>query len=91
MGQDTHSTLSLLPSSIIAQVFLVPTVFILLYIVRHVVQQLIFADKNEPPVVFSWLPFVGSTIEYGIDPYKFYDKCQKKVRFWSFYFRYQLT
>jgi len=82
--EHTPPALSLLPGSIIAQVFLVPTIFIVLYIVRHVVKQLMFADKNEPPVVFSWLPFVGSTIEYGVDPYKFYDKCQKKVGLWAF-------
>ena len=34
---------------------------------------------NEPPIVFSWLPIIGSTIEYGRDPYKFFFQCQKKV------------
>jgi len=84
MEKDAHPALSLLPNSIILQVFLVPAISIVLFIVRHVIKQLLFADKNEPPVVFSWLPFIGSTIEYGIDPYKFYDKCQKRVCLWTF-------
>jgi sterol 14-demethylase len=69
--------LSTLP--VIAQVILIPTVFIIFYIARHIIQQLYFANESEPPVVFSWLPLIGSTIEYGIDPYQFYAKYQKKV------------
>jgi sterol 14alpha-demethylase len=41
--------------------------------------QLLFKDLNEPPVVFHWVPFLGSTISYGIDPYKFFFSCQEKV------------
>jgi hypothetical protein len=35
--------------------------------------------NNEPPVVFHWLPIIGSTVTYGIDPYKFFFAQQKKV------------
>lgn len=47
-------------------------------IINNVVKQLWFADPNRPPVVFHWLPFFGSTIEYGIDPYRFFFKYRAK-------------
>ncbi|KAJ3120360.1 Lanosterol 14-alpha-demethylase [Physocladia obscura] len=34
--------------------------------------------KNLPPTVKYTLPFFGNTIEYGIDPVKFLQKCQKE-------------
>jgi sterol 14-demethylase len=51
-----------------------------LVIVLNVLGQLLFRNPNEPPVVFHWVPFVGSTITYGIDPYKFFFSCREKVR-----------
>lgn len=62
---------------------LVATVFgslFLLSIVANVLRQLLFKNRNEPPVVFHWVPFIGSTITYGIDPYKFFFSCREKVR-----------
>ena len=52
---------------------------LVLAIVINVLQQLVRRNPNEPPVVFHWVPFIGSTIVYGIDPYKFFFGCQKKV------------
>ena len=49
-------------------------------ILTTVLQQIIFKNPNEPPVVFHWLPVIGSTVTYGIDPFKFFFDCQKKVR-----------
>jgi hypothetical protein len=49
-------------------------------ILLNVLQQLLFKNPNEPPVVFHWIPFLGSTIRYGIDPYKFFFSCREKVR-----------
>lgn len=46
----------------------------------NVISQLI-KDRNrgsDPPVVFHWVPFIGSTISYGIDPYIFFFNCRKK-------------
>jgi len=63
-----------------AQIPIIPVAFVALSIARHVIQQLVFPSKDEPPLVFSWLPFIGSTIDYGMDPYKFFFKYQKKVR-----------
>ena len=52
---------------------------ILLAIITTVLQQLLFKNHDEPPVVFHWLPVIGSTVIYGIDPFKFFFDCQKKV------------
>lgn len=52
---------------------------LILSILLNVLQQLLFKTLNEPPVVFHWLPIIGSTITYGKDPYKFFFDCQKKV------------
>lgn len=44
----------------------------------HIIQQLYLANPHEPPVVFHWIPFLGSTVAYGIDPYKFFFDCREK-------------
>ena len=53
--------------------------FCALATILNVLQQLLFADPNKPPVVFHYFPFFGSTVVYGIDPYKFFFSCQAKV------------
>ncbi|TVY83562.1 Eburicol 14-alpha-demethylase [Lachnellula suecica] len=81
MGQETRLPPAMVFSSsvpVIAQMFLIPAAFLIIFVVRHVLLQLMFVNKFEPPVVFSWLPLFGSTIDYGMDPYKFYSKCQTK-------------
>ena len=50
-----------------------------LTIILHVLKQLFWKNPNEPPVVFHWFPFLGNTVQYGIDPYKFFFKCRHKV------------
>lgn len=52
---------------------------IVLVVVLNVLNQLLFKNPKEPPVVFHWFPFIGSTITYGIHPYKFFFACQEKV------------
>ena len=52
---------------------------LVLAIVINVLSQLLFRNANEPPLVFHWLPYIGSTIAYGIDPYDFFFRCQRKV------------
>ena len=47
-------------------------------VIFNVLRQLLFKNPNEPPVVFHWFPFVGSTVTYGIHPYKFFFKCRAK-------------
>jgi sterol 14-demethylase len=51
-----------------------------LSIVLNVINQLFFYNRKEPPVVFHWVPFIGSTIAYGMDPYKFFFASRAKVR-----------
>ncbi len=53
--------------------------FCVLAVVLNVLKQLLFKNSNEPPVVFHWFPVFGSTIVYGIDPYKFFFNCRQKV------------
>ncbi|KAG8211590.1 14-alpha sterol demethylase [Trichophyton interdigitale] len=67
---STLSTAALVASAVSA--------FIVLSIVINVLQQLLFKDPTKPPVVFHWVPVIGSTISYGIDPYKFFDDCKEK-------------
>ncbi|KAL4811561.1 cytochrome P450 [Aspergillus unguis] len=52
--------------------------FVVLAVVLNVLRQILFKNPNEPPLVFHWFPFVGSTISYGIDPYKFFFSCREK-------------
>ena len=53
--------------------------FFVLAIVLNVLNQLLFKNPNEPPVVFHWVPIIGSTITYGIDPYRFFFENKAKV------------
>jgi sterol 14-demethylase len=48
------------------------------YIAANIVRQLLFPNKQEPPVVFHWLPWLGSALSYGKDPYKFLFAAQAK-------------
>lgn len=53
--------------------------FLVLAVVLNVLQQLLLKNPNEPPVVFHLFPIIGSTVTYGMDPYKFFFAQQKKV------------
>lgn len=53
--------------------------FLLLAVVLNVLKQLLLKKPNEPPMVFHWLPIIGSTVTYGMDPFAFFFKNQKKV------------
>lgn len=55
--------------------------FLVLAVVLNVLNQLLFKNPNEPPVVFHWFPVVGSSVTYGIDPYRFFFENRAKVRF----------
>lgn len=44
------------------------------------VHQIAPRDSSLPPVVFHWLPIIGSAIQYGNDPINFFLKCREKVR-----------
>ena len=55
--------------------------FLVLAVVLNALHQLLVKNPAEPPLVFHWVPFIGNTITYGIDPYKFFFACQEKVTF----------
>ncbi|KAI4202885.1 MAG: hypothetical protein LQ350_002256 [Teloschistes chrysophthalmus] len=54
------------------------TSFFVLAVIVNVLHQLLFRNPKEPPLVFHWVPFIGSTISYGIDPYVFFFRCRQK-------------
>jgi sterol 14-demethylase len=60
--------------------------FLALAVVLNVLSQILLKNPNEPPVVFHWFPIIGSTITYGIDPYRFFFECRAKVRNARFHF-----
>ncbi|OMJ14618.1 Lanosterol 14-alpha demethylase [Smittium culicis] len=41
-------------------------------------EQKYFANPNEPPLVHYWVPFIGSMIEFGIQPLHFMKKNREK-------------
>ncbi|KAF6764330.1 lanosterol 14-alpha-demethylase [Ephemerocybe angulata] len=53
----------------------IPVLAILLNVARQLV---IPRRKTDPPIVFHWLPFVGSAIAYGNNPLKFFFECREK-------------
>lgn len=67
------------PMPLYQKLLLLSVVIFVLAIICHILSQVLLTDKNEPPVVFSWFPIAGSTVEYGVDPYKFFFKYRQKV------------
>ena len=50
------------------------TLLMTLVIVVTGAKQAIFKRRNEPPVMFHWLPSVGSAISYGQGPIRFLEQ-----------------
>lgn len=48
-------------------------------IIGNMLRQLLQRSPHEPPLVFHWIPIIGSTVAYGIDPFRFFLKCKAKV------------
>lgn len=47
--------------------------------IYNIVWQLLYSlRKDRPPLVFYWIPWVGSAVVYGMKPYEFFEECQKK-------------
>ncbi|KAL7945949.1 cytochrome P450 51B [Trichoderma barbatum] len=55
-----------------AQVAIGVAGFLAIAVFFNVVQQLLFVNPSDPPMVFHWFPFIGSTVIYGMDPPKFF-------------------
>jgi sterol 14alpha-demethylase len=51
---------------------------IVISIITNLIRQLFFPNGRKPPVVFHLLPAIGSTVDYGKDPYAFFFKCREK-------------
>ncbi|KAJ9616094.1 hypothetical protein H2204_014088 [Knufia peltigerae] len=47
-------------------------------VLTTVLKQLLDRNRHRPPVVWHWLPWLGSTVDYGKDPYNFFFKCREK-------------
>lgn len=71
-----YESLRTLPLSISIPLTIGVTIF--LSVVTNVVQQIWFPNPHRPPVVFHIFPLIGSTVQYGIDPYKFFFDCRAK-------------
>ncbi|EAQ93417.1 conserved hypothetical protein [Chaetomium globosum CBS 148.51] len=52
--------------------------FLFLSVFLNVLKQVLIKNPNEPPLVFHWFPFVGSTITYGMDPPRFFKENKEK-------------
>lgn len=63
-----------------SQVGVAVAVFVVLSVVLNVLNQILFKNPNEPPVVFHWFPIIGSTVTYGMDPPTFFHTMRAKVR-----------
>lgn len=64
--------------STVSQVGLIAASFLFLAVFAHIAKQILFKKSNEPPMVFSWFPIVGSTITYGMDPPRFFQENRAK-------------
>lgn len=53
---------------------------LLVSIIANLLKQLFYRNPRLPPTVWHWIPLIGNTVGYGQDPYKFFFKCQEKVR-----------
>ena len=77
LKMDTlYGSLRALPLSMSIPLTIGVTIF--LSVVTNVVRQIWFPNPHRPPVVFHIFPLIGSTVQYGIDPYKFFFDCRAK-------------
>jgi hypothetical protein len=53
--------------------------FLTVVVALNVLQQLLWKNPTDPPLVFHWFPIIGSTITYGMQPVNFFFENQKKV------------
>ncbi|CAG9970888.1 unnamed protein product [Clonostachys byssicola] len=51
---------------------------VVLSVILNVLSQILFKNPNEPPMVFHWFPFIGSTVTYGMDPPRFFKENRDK-------------
>nr|UKG18589.1 putative lanosterol 14 alpha-demethylase [Thecaphora frezii]UOP57018.1 putative lanosterol 14 alpha-demethylase [Thecaphora frezii] len=77
-----HQLLAYTPvahASVALQAAFLAVVLPLLAVVVNVAHQLLLPrNPNLPPVVFHFVPIIGSAVTYGMDPYKFFFDCREK-------------
>ncbi|ROT37377.1 cytochrome P450 [Sodiomyces alkalinus F11] len=61
-----------------SQVGIVLLTVLFLSVALNVALQFFSRNPNEPPLVFHWFPFIGSTITYGMDPPTFFTENREK-------------
>lgn len=61
------------------QIFATFAFILVLAVFANILQQVLIRRSHEPPVVFHWVPIIGSTVTYGMDPFKFFADCQARV------------
>ncbi|KAG6016527.1 hypothetical protein E4U54_001151, partial [Claviceps lovelessii] len=61
-----------------SQIAIAIATFIVASVAINVANQILFRNPNEPPVVFHWFPFIGSTVTYGMDPPTFFKENRAK-------------
>lgn len=81
IAQDVLGPLSLRFSElgIASQIAVGVAIFLSVSVFLNVLNQILFKNPNEPPVVFHWFPVIGSTITYGMDPPRFFWTNRAKV------------
>ena len=60
---------------------LLQKIFIIISIpfIYSITWQFLFSlRKDRVPLVFYWIPWVGSAVTYGMQPYEFFDNCRAK-------------
>ncbi|KAG6828537.1 hypothetical protein H0H92_007615 [Tricholoma furcatifolium] len=55
-----------------------PRLFLLILVNIPIVAIVIPRKATDPPVIFHWLPYIGSAIQYGNDPMNFFFACREK-------------
>ncbi|KIW28091.1 uncharacterized protein PV07_07775 [Cladophialophora immunda] len=65
-------------STLIARILTTLLWLTVISVVTNILRQLFFRDPHRPPVVWHWFPLIGSTVDYGQDPYRFFFKCREK-------------
>lgn len=79
MADTFFDSLPFAGASLWQKVAVYGAVFLTAVIFLNVLAQIMVPRKsNLPPVVFHWLPVIGSAITYGMDPYKFFFDCRTK-------------
>jgi sterol 14alpha-demethylase len=80
--QDVAGPLSqpFLQLGLASQIAVSIAAFLALTVFVNVLQQILFRNPNEPPVVFHLFPLIGSTVTYGIDPIRFFKENRARVR-----------